>query len=247
MEAPKSMTCYFDLGMRNKVLSVLLAAGMVASMPAATAFNVMADTTDDTVVGNVIQSDHYTLTKYEVEQDDPATKDVDETGNSVTLYLKGKTVGNVTYEDATINVPKTGDPTIHYADGKTYVDSSSDRAANPSKMSYVVTPVKSSNCTEDGTSSINVQVKFDTNDAEDDADKSDKLYDWVINDTVNVKASGHVYEYLNGTWKWTKGTGTLENGAPVWNATYTYWCQNDPTHTVTVPATVDTESNKAAT
>ena len=65
MEAPKSMTCYFDLGMRNKVLPVLLAAGMLATMPATTAVNVLADVTDtqtaEDVVGDTVKEKTTTL------------------------------------------------------------------------------------------------------------------------------------------------------------------------------------------
>ncbi|MEE8836198.1 MAG: hypothetical protein SOH80_04380 [Eubacteriales bacterium] len=91
---------------RNKVLSVLLAAGMVASMPAATAFNVMADTTaEEALVG---ETDVTTDANWE----SPSWSWKNENGTySATFSIKAKNdteYNNVDYKKGEIYSTSTG-------------------------------------------------------------------------------------------------------------------------------------------
>ena len=216
---------------RNKVLSVLLAAGMVASMPAATAFNVMADTTAeaDTLVGDSTalaeHTDDYEKPDWQLSSDN----------KTITLTLVNRDIvnatGNVTTKaDPHKNVTATFDINskslvkVQYADGT----DASDKFESATVEIKNVTATCESAGTADVTASI---VEVNAN--------SGTEYTWTKTLQAQVPATGHDWEYTTGTWTFTKTKeNAYKNNADEWSATYTYKCANNKTHLTTVNATV---------
>ena len=125
------------LPMRNKVLSVLLAAGMVASMPAATAFNVMADDADAVVGADSSVSANYKDPVWTLAEDDPATTNVDETNSYAILNLTRKS------DNSTVKI---------------IVDGSDSESATNESFEHKDT---TATCTADGTETIIASADFD--------------------------------------------------------------------------------------
>ena len=223
------MTCYFDLGMRNKVLSVLLAAGMVASMPAATAFNVMADDTVAAVESNDLVGDVTTTNKSSknftlggISVSDLKDTTGKKIGTVATIALTKKSTSALK-GDVTITVNKYDDGTATTATAK-YADGADAGTVNPAEIDINVT--KAAKCEEAGAATVSGSFVYD-----DTA--------WNIPDTAaTIAALGHNYEKLNGTWTWTRTDEKEDNGAYKFTASYTYYCNNDKSHTVTVPGVV---------
>ena len=229
----KSDTKYsnIEISLRNKVLSVLLAAGMVASMPAATAFNVMADTTAeaDTLVGDSTalaeHTDDYEKPDWQLSSDNKkitltlVNRDiVDATGNVTTKADPHK---NVT---ATFDINSKSLEKVQYADGT----DASDKFERATVEIKNVTATCESAGTADVTASI---VEVNAN--------SQTEYTWTKTLQAQVPATGHDWEYTTGTWTFTKTKeNAYKNNADEWSATYTYKCANNKTHLTTVNATV---------
>ena len=206
---------------RNKVLSVLLAAGMVASMPAATAFNVMADdavavesTADDSNITGVDVSSVDLLTKTDYTK-------ISFAWGTKTAQIKGEDGKSVDTDQVTVHVTGYKDQTTESLDDKVKV-TSADYTVNPT-------------CTTDG------KVKFTAALTLPDKDNQDNTV--TITSTspeFTVAAFGHDYNNANGDWNWTKVDGK-------WNVTYTVTCKRDASHKETYNATVISSRNHPAT
>ena len=233
---------------RNKVLSVLLAAGMVASMPAATAFNVMADdavvtdsaTEEADLLGGVDSSNNYESRGWTIATKDDEfgkTDNFDDTYKVAKLYLAKKNAKS-TDEDRilviTRNTDNSADVKVYSPkDEKTPLDKESATATV-----YTVVDKVQATCEAGGTAHVTINVKFD-NDGTD-------YKVWKFDGDVTTPAQGHKWEYNSGTWTWTKSSGTLANGADNWTATYTYKCLNGDA-TQTKAATIDAQGVYSST
>ena len=217
------------LPMRNKVLSVLLAAGMVASMPAATAFNVMADDTVAAVESNDLVGDVTTTNKSSTNftLGGISVSDLKDTtgkkiGTVATIALTKKSTSALK-GDVTITVNKYDDGTATTATAK-YADGADAGTVSSAEIDINVT--KAAKCEEAGAATVSGSFMYDGT-------------TWNIPDTAaTIAALGHNYEKLNGTWTWTRTDEKEDNGAYKFTASYTYYCNNDKSHTVTVPGVV---------
>ena len=233
------------LPMRNKVLSVLLAAGMVASMPAATAFNVMADdavavesTADEgSLVGE--NSTNYKNPKWSIVTDNPLTNETENNENGfLVLDLEHnkdtnqdvKFVINLTDAKHPVNgIFANGGTSLTVKGASEKTDDSSYRVGD-----ITVSTVKSATCSNAGSESVKATINFDD-------------HDWSYNnDNVPTKQLEHNWEVETGTWTWTKSTEKYDNGANVWSATYTMKCAAG-NETQVINATVDAEGVNNAT
>ena len=236
---------------RNKVLSVLLAAGMVASMPAATAFNVMADdavvtdsaTEEADLLGGVDSSNNYESRGWTIATKDDEfgkTDNFDDTYKVAKLYLAKKNATS-TDEDRILVITRKTD---NSADVKVYSpkDEKTPLSDTATATVYTVVDKVQATCEAGGTAHVTINVKFDKDGTGDKA--PDKV--WKFDGDVTTPAQGHKWEYNSGTWTWTKSSGTLANGADNWTATYTYKCLNGDA-TQTKAATIDAQGVYSST
>ena len=227
MEAAKSMTCYFDLGMRNKVLSVLLAAGMVASMPAATAFNVMAD--DAVAVESTADDSNIT------GADANNTVDLLAKTNYTKIYF------NWTTETNKIKVNENDDKTVDTDQVKVSVtgdDKSGktvplDNNVTVTAGNYSVNPT----CTTDGKIKFTATVEVPVKDSNGDDSKTDFVKITSTSPEYTVAAFGHKYNYTDkGTWTWSKTGNKNADGTDEYSVTFSYTCDRcGNKETVNVP------------
>ena len=198
-------------------------------MPAATAFNVMADDTVAAVESNDLVGDVTTTNKSSknftlggISVSDLKDTTGKKIGTVATIALTKKSTSALK-GDVTITVNKYDDGTATTATAK-YADGADAGTVSSAEIDINVT--KAAKCEEAGAATVSGSFVYDGT-------------TWNIPDTAaTIAALGHNYEKLNGTWTWTRTDEKEDNGAYKFTASYTYYCNNDKTHTVTVPGVV---------
>ena len=217
------------LPMRNKVLPVLLAAGMLATMPATTAVNVLADSSaEETIVGA-------TTTEYVPSGSwswDFASKTATYT---VTVTTKDATHVYVIKSDGNQNfnvVDEITKAATCTTDGQETLKATI-KADNFRSLIVSTIDGKVPGANQNTVDSYNdLLTALNTLAGKDDKGKTKDL---TANSGATTIKGQHVYNYTTGTWKFTK-TGKDANGAPTWSATCTVSCTK---HTPAVEKTFD--------
>ena len=251
------------LPMRNKVLPVLLAAGMLATMPATTAVNVLADVTDtqtaEDVVGDTVKEKTTTLSWSDWDAvNETVLLNVTYGGDSFVIRSKDNNPDNQSDKARFVLHIDTVKPFNCDTDGTVKMWAAINEKESTESVDDLVvysqngtkladkTIAKNINLTKaDGTTSTTladvIKDYMKQHDSDGNTTAPNTAYS-VKSDTQTITVKGqHAFNYENASWTFTK-TGTDANGAPTWTATATVTCdKHNPAYQKTFDATVSVQ------